>query len=315
MFRRGKKATQEIDEFAYYLETNLSSINRDLNDGSYQHGRYRTFIVTDNKRRVISVASVRDRVVHRLLYEYLVKIYDKTFICDVWSCRKGKGVLDAIKRAQSFLKKFNRSCVWRADITKFFDNVDHAVLLDILNLKIKEIKSLRLLNQVIDSYCLGSGVQRERGGGSKKPHHGIPIGNLTSQIFANIYLNELDRFMVHQLRPQAYLRYGDDFIVVDEHKDKVGTHRLAAMTFLGIKLKLIINPKNDIIIPARIGLKFLGVEIFPKGRRLKKRSWNRANSRLNHRNIGSYWGLVSSYGNSKKIKQFLWKTVDFYDQP
>ena len=154
--------------------------------------------------------------------------------------------------------------------------------------------------------------ERER---VEKPRRGIPIGNLTSQIFANIYLNELDRFVVHQLRPQAYLRYGDDFIVIDERRDKIGEHRFAVMTFLKFNLRMKINPKNDIIIPAKAGLKFLGVEIFPKGRRLRKRNWNRANWRLNHRNIGSYWGLVNSHGNSKKIKQFLWKTVDFYEQP
>jgi len=163
LFRRGKKDTREIDEFSYYLEANLLSLYHDLNDGSYQHAGYRTFIVTDNKRRHIAVASIRDRVAHRLLYEYLVKIYDKTFIYDVWSCRKGKGVLGAIQRAQKFLNKFNKSYAWRADITKFFDNVDQAVLLDILNLKIKETKPSRLLKQVIDSYRFGSEVQeRER---------------------------------------------------------------------------------------------------------------------------------------------------------
>lgn len=168
MFRRGKKATREIDEFSYYLETNLFSLYHDLNAGSYQHGGYRMFIVTDNKRRQIAVASVRDRVVHRLLYEYLVKIYDKTFIYDVWSCRKVKGVLRAIQRAQDFLNKFNKDYAWRADLTKFFDSVDQVVLLDILDLKIKETKPSCLLKQVINSYCSGSKVQRERERESRK---------------------------------------------------------------------------------------------------------------------------------------------------
>ena len=103
-FRKGKRVGDEIHAFQYYLEKNLYELFQDLNNGRYRHGGYRKFVVCDNKRREISVASVRDRVVHRLLYDYLEKIYDKTFIDDAWSCRKGKGLLGAIERAQGFLK-------------------------------------------------------------------------------------------------------------------------------------------------------------------------------------------------------------------
>lgn len=301
MFRRCKKATREIDEFVYDLEKNLFSLWRDLRSGRYQHGGYRKFVVTDNKRREIAVAAVSDRVVHRLLYEYLVKIYDKTFIYDAWSCRKGKGVLGAIERTQSFLRRFRGGIAWRGDITKFFDNVDHDVLRENLNFRVKEEVARRLLRQVIQSYRCGRAT-------------GIPIGNLTSQIFANIYLNELDRFVKHTLKPQAYLRYGDDFVIMDQNKTKVEQHRLAAIKFVSENLKMQINPKNDIVILCERGLKFLGVEIYPKGRRLKKRNWKRAMSRLNYRSLGSYWGLISAHESAENIKYFQWRTIDFYEQ-
>lgn len=106
-FRKGKRATYELDTFQYYLEKNLFELFENLNDGTYRHGGYRMFTVCDNKKREISVASIRDRVVHRLIYDFLEKIYDKTFIFDAWSCRKEKGLLGAIERANGFLKRFS----------------------------------------------------------------------------------------------------------------------------------------------------------------------------------------------------------------
>lgn len=105
VFRKGKHPSQELCDFQYNLERNLFSLHRDLNEGIYRHSGYRTFVVCDNKRREVSVASVRDRVTHRLMYDYLNTLYDKTFVYDAWSCRKGKGLLGAIQRAQHFLKK------------------------------------------------------------------------------------------------------------------------------------------------------------------------------------------------------------------
>ena len=105
-YRKGKKASPALEEFEYHLEENLQNLSEDLAKGTYQHGSYRTFIVAENKRREISVAAIRDRVVHRLLYDYLVPIFDHTFVFDAWSCRKTKGLLGAIERTQDFLKSF-----------------------------------------------------------------------------------------------------------------------------------------------------------------------------------------------------------------
>lgn len=139
---------------------------------------------------------------------------------------------------------------------------------------------------------------------------GMPIGNLTSQIFANIYLNELDRFVKHILKPKAYLRYGDDFILLDMDKNKLENMRVKTINFLANNLKLKINSKHDLIVKAKQGLRFLGVEIWPSGRRLKKRNRRRIKERLNPRNIPSYHGLVAKHEKQKIRKEFDWEIYD-----
>ena len=218
-FRKGKKPSKDIDEFQFYLEENLFQLFRDLNTGRYQHGGYKKFIVCDNKRREISVADVRDRVVHRLIYNFLEKLYDKTFIFDAWSCR---------------------------------------------------------------------------------------IGNLTSQIFANIYLNELDRFVKHTLKVKAYVRYGDDFIVIETDLNKIHNIRFKTIEFLAKELKLQTNSKSDKIVKASHGLKFLGVKLWAPGRDLNKRSKGRIQSRLRPNNVASYSGLVKQHCGTRETKKFHW---------
>lgn len=300
-FRRGKRASSELDVFQYYLEPNLKGLFDDLASRRYRHGGYRLMVVTDNKRRQIAVATIRDRVVHRLCYEYLVKRFDKTFIYDAWSCRKGKGVTAGVERAQHFLAKYPRSIVWRADVTKFFDNVDHAVLRELLARRVPNPKALWLLDEIIRSYATSKPGGRP---------FGIPIGNLTSQIFANIYLNELDRFVSHQIRPLGYLRYGDDFIVVAKSREEAAAHQRRVTQFINRDLRLRLHSRNNIVVPARHGIKFLGVEIFPTGRRLNTRNWDRALERTNLRNHASYYGLVGGHMTAKYQKQYAWRLLE-----
>lgn len=303
-FKIGKRNTMELENFTYLLENNLHSLYSDINNGDYKHGGYKKFVVTDNKRREIRIADIRDRVVHRLLYEYLYKIYNQTFIFDLWSCRKEKGLLGAIERVQKFLSRYPGYFIWRADINKFFDNVDQPTLLSILSLRVTDGKAIHILQEVIESY---STSVRERERESKSiPSKGIPIGNLTSQIFANIYLNELDRLVKHYLRPRAYLRYGDDFVIISENLENLKQIRAKIIEFLKIKLKLRINAKNDIMIKSTWGLKFLGCWIYPNGRKLNKRNWFRVKDRLDYKNISSYSGLVKQHSKDKRIKEFNW---------
>jgi len=153
-FKKGKKSSQKSEIFNYYLEENLRALHFDLENEKYRHGRYRKFIVTDNKRREISVADIRDRVIHRLIYEYLNGIYDHTFIFDAWSCRKNKGLIGAIERAQKFLRQNPNGYIWRSDIKKFFDSIDQQILIKIICRKIKDSKALILLREIIRSYKL-----------------------------------------------------------------------------------------------------------------------------------------------------------------
>ena len=137
----------------------------------------------------------------------------------------------------------------------------------------------------------------------------MPIGNLTSQIFANIYLNELDRFVKHELKVKSYLRYGDDFILIHENLENLIKTRHATIRFLESDLNLKLNPKNDKILKTKHGLKFLGVEIWPWGRRLSRRATDRAINRLRHRNFSSYFGLLIKHKHQKKLKEFIWRLL------
>ena len=208
------------------------------------------------------MADVRDKIVHRLVYDY------------------------------------PNGYIWKCDVKKFFDSIDHEILQKLLVLKIKDKKTSILLNEIIRSFQYGHG--------SKK---GMPIGNLTSQIFANIYMNELDRFVKHQLEPKAYLRYGDDFILVAHNTEKLGFYRTEIIKFLDEVLKLQVNAKNDRITKVSHGLKFLGATIFPSCRMLSGRNFRRIRKNLNIRSISSYSGLVRKNGDEKQKEQFNWMVL------
>lgn len=297
-FKKGKKYNSKMHIFQYNLEKNLKSLYYDLNNGNYKHGEYRKFTVCDNKKREISVCPIRDRIVHRLIYDYLCGIYDKTFIYDAWSCRKRKGLTKALERTQKFLRENPNSYIWRADIKKFFDNVNHGKLEKILRLKIKDEKDIDLLKKIIDSF-----------NSSNKNGISMAIGNLTSQIFSNIYLNELDRFVKHEIKPKAYLRYGDDFIIINRNRRKLSEMKVRIAEFLRKEMRLEINDKNQIIIHAKQGLKFLGTIINPISRRLNKRNRKRILRKLDLRNIASYHGAINENEKSEYNNLFLWETI------
>jgi len=173
--------------------------------------------------------------------------------------------------------------------------VDQGVLLKILSFRVKDSATFNLLKEIITSYTAIPGQKV-----------GMPIGNLASQIFANIYLNELDRFIVHRLKTKNYLRYGDDFIVIEPDMGRLELFKNQIIRFLNNELKLTVNPKSDKIIKVRHGLKLLGIKFWPSGRTLTKRNLLRLEKRLNINNISSYSGLIKQHGNYKQIKRFDW---------
>jgi RNA-directed DNA polymerase len=244
--------------FAAELETNLLRLCVDIHSGRYQHGMYNHRIVNEKKRRDIAVASVRDRVVHRLLYDYLVPLVDSRLDFDVWSCRKGKGLHQGLQRTTYLATKYAHAWVWRADISKFFDNIDQHVLKACLARYVSDAKAQKVLDEVIGSYntLVSQSV-------SQSVSQGIPIGNLTSQIFANIYLHEFDRLVRHTIKPLGYVRYGDDFVLFLPSQQQALAAQQLATDWLHEELKLAVHSKNNVVVTANQGLHFLGHSIYP----------------------------------------------------
>lgn len=207
-FRRGKRESSEILAYQYSLESNIVQLHRELVRKTYRHGTYANFTVEDSKKREIAVAPVKDRLVHRLVYDYLMPNWNRHFIYDAWSCRPHKGQHKAIARTSLRMRQYSKGWLWRADIAKFFDNVDQATLISLIERRTFCPDARWLIREILSSYrkdSLGTGM---------------PIGNLTSQVFANIYLNEFDRYMVHAMKPGAYLRYGDDWVCFDADPER-----------------------------------------------------------------------------------------------
>ena len=281
-FRRAKKPSRAILLFEATLELNLLRLCRDLNNDSYAHGGYDHKIVNEKKRRDIAVAGVADRVVHRLLYDYLVPLVDKRFDYDVWSCREGKGLHQALQRVQKLLVKHPTAWIWRADIRKFFDSVPHDRLLEVIGRTLDCESAKKLLEIVVVSYSMPANTQITSG---------LPIGNLTSQILANLYLNEFDVFVRTNLKPLEYLRYGDDFIMILPRKDIAESARKRAAAKLE-KLGLAINSKQDIIIRSWQGLHFLGHVIGNQNIRVERKTAKAINRNIALRNITTYRSLL-----------------------
>ena len=332
LFRKGKKKTIELEKFQYHLVRELLNLHEDLDSGKYAHGQYQTFMVHDPKRREISVAPIRDRIIHRIIYEHLEANFDQTFSYDIWSCRMGKGLHGAIERVQTLRQKYPNAWIFRADVHKFFDHVHHGTLKKLLRRKILDKKTLQLLDVIIDSHSTSNKTNQPSSVLPSKSYHaavteqnrteqnrteqnrtGIPIGNLTSQIFANIYLNELDRFVQHTLKPLAYVRYGDDFLIFTSSKEECEKVRACSEAFLAEQLFLTLHCKRNLILPPKVSLRFLGVEFFVEGRRLMKNNRKKVVEKLNNINAGSYSGLVMK-NDSGFMKTYLWASVGVIDE-
>ncbi|MDE2144477.1 MAG: group II intron reverse transcriptase domain-containing protein [Patescibacteria group bacterium] len=258
-----------ILEFGYNLEKNLLGLQWELKTRRYKHGGYREFVVTDSKKRTIKAAPFRDRVVHHALCNIIEPILDKGFIYDSYACRKGKGTHAAVIRLESFIKSLRsvnerereretaggvaRIYCLKCDIRKYFDTIDHETLLQILGKKIKDRDILWLMREIVES----------------NPQ-GIPIGNLTSQLFANVYLNELDHFVKRELKERYYIRYMDDFLILGTNKRRLALIKERVRAYLGDRLKLELHPKKAEVFPIDRGIDFLGYVIRGRRRFLRK---------------------------------------------
>ena len=257
--RKGKRFLDYVLVFEQNLEQELLDLQRGLKNNTYVHGGYREMIVNDSKKRLIKVASFRDRVVHHALCNVIEPLIDKKFIFDSYACRKNKGTHKAVKRLSGFLRNKQNVFCLQCDISKYFHNVDHLVLFSLCCNKIVDEDVLLLVAQVIGSsrdysFVDYDGVVRGKG---------IPIGNLTSQLFANLYLNELDQFVKHKLKVRFYLRYMDDFLFLSDNKEFLNFINEQVTCFLETRLFLCLNPKKVDLFPVKKGVSFLGFVVFP----------------------------------------------------
>lgn len=262
--RKGKTKKWYVKEFEVDLENNLLQLKQELETLTYQPMPLKRFIVRDPKTRVIHASNFRDRVVHHALCNIIEPIFDRTFIFDSYANRKGKGTHAALKRFDCFKRKVSQNgrtvknakddnmivgYVLKADIRHYFDSVDHEVLVDIIKRKIADEKVIWLIQKILDNHNF------------KTEGKGMPIGNLTSQFFANVYLNELDYFVKHILKAKYYLRYVDDFVLLHRSREILEDYKAQIAEFLKI-IKLELHPEKSRVVPLHGGIGLLGFRVF-----------------------------------------------------
>jgi len=271
---------------------------------TYKHGGYEAFVINDPKTRSIHKALVRDRLLHHAIHQILYPYFDKKFIYDSYSCRVDKGTHQAINRIRDFGRKASRNntrtaWVLKCDVRKFFASIQHTVLKNILKRYIEDGDVLWLLGEVINSFQMENDMAV-----------GLPLGNLTSQLLINVYMNEFDQFVKHVLKVKYYIRYADDFVILDTDKNRLIDFLSKIKEFLGGKLKLTLHPNKVSIKTLASGVDFLGWVNFPNHRVLrtttKKRMLRRWGRCQTDETYNSYLGLMK-HGNTQKLRERLTK--------
>lgn len=296
-FVKGKRQKRDVQEFSLNLMDNILSLNYELSNHTYTHGGYQAFNICDPKPRNIHKAIVRDRLLHHTIYRMLYPFFDRIFISDSFSCRLNKGTHKAINRFREFSHKVsqnNTKTCWilKCDIRKFFASIDHFILKEILVSYVPNKDILWLLHRVIDSFEIRQGI-------------GLPLGNLTSQLLVNIYLNEFDQFVKHRIKAKYYIRYADDFVILSSDKEQLEKQIIQIKEFLQNKLKLELHPKKVFIKTLASGVDFLGWVNFSYHRILRTTTKRRMMKRIqNHpttETFNSYLGLLR-HGNTRKLR-------------
>lgn len=271
-FRRGKGAREDVQRFEFALEENIFALLHDLRSRSYKHGPYHAFLVHDPKTRRIHRATVRDRVLHHALVLALNPVFEPSFIAHSFACRRGKGTHRGVRSLDAMLRSVSRNgtraChVLKCDISRFYASVRHDTLLHILERTLCDEEMLRLVREVVSSFTAGYSNPGEA-------PRGLPLGNLTSQLFANVYLHELDMVIKHQLRVRHYVRYMDDFAIVSDDPVYLESLLPSVRMFIDRALGLTLHPRKVTIRKFRQGIDWLGYVLLP-GHRGVRRSTRR----------------------------------------
>jgi len=270
--QRGKRFHQDVAEFNLDLEKEILRLRRELIEGTYKPGRYKQFFVREKEIRLISAAPYRDRVVHHAVMNVLEPILSGSFIFDSYANRVGKGSHKAVKRFQKFLR--SSQYVLKCDIKKYFHTIDHEILLYLIGRKIKDEKVLWLVHLIVETsppqekvidYFHGDNlftpIERRKG---------LPIGNLTSQFFANFYLDGFDHYVKEKLQCRRYLRYVDDFVVFGNDKDALWNIHDKIEEFLNKNLRVKLHLKKTRIFLTDEGITFLGYRVCPDRMRVER---------------------------------------------
>lgn len=265
--RKGCGKTDEVMKFSYFIEKELFNLQRELRENTYIPAPYRSFKIYDPKERTISVAPFRDRVVHHAIINVIEPLFEPSFIFHSYATRKNKGTHKAIGQAQKFLK--TNTWFLKMDISKYFDSINHGILRSQIERKINDKQFLSVIYRIIDN------------GGNNGI--GLPIGNLTSQFLANVYLSTFDHHVLEKSNPNAYLRYMDDFVLFDNDKAKLKALKQQIDKYLKENLVLTIKPSSVCINSKASGLTFLGARVYTSLLRIGNTNLKRVKKRLRER--------------------------------
>lgn len=308
--RLGKRYKSDVLRFSLNLEEEICNIQNHLIWGTYKPGDYYLFKVYEPKERDIMALPFKDRVVQHALVNVIEPLFNRSFIYDSYACRVGKGSQCGMLRAQDFIRQAGPGCwILKADVKKFFNNIDHSILKRILVKKIKCRKTLWLCAQYIDKH------------GGKV---GIPIGNLTSQLYANIYLDQLDHYVKDMLGIKWYVRYMDDFMIVCKTKEEACNLKKHLATWLWENLRMEFNSKTQVF-PERQGVNFLGYRIWHNGIKIRHTTVRRLKGKIKRfkrmrakrkASVGDIiptlmsWQGLAKWGNCRTIEKRIFKLLN-----
>jgi RNA-directed DNA polymerase len=298
-FKIGKRDRKDVQEFSLNLMDNIFSLHYDLYNHTYKHGGYQAFKINDPKPRDIHKATVRDRLLHHAIYRKFYPFFKKTFIAESYSCQIDKGTHRAINKFRKYFWKVSRNntktCwVLKCDIKKFFANIDHEILIKILTEYIPDKNIIWLLKNVINSFSTLC-----------KIGEGLPLGNLTSQLFVNIYMSRFDQFVKHKMKAKYYIRYADDFVILSDNKKQLENLVTKISEFLKDELKLELHPDKISIQTFSSGVDFLGTVNFPDYRILRTKTKRRMIKKLSFKHKMLKEGLVSKDSFNQSLQSYL----------
>lgn len=330
--RRNKRNSASALAFEAHLERNLFDLHAELIDGRYQPGRSICFVITRPKPREVWAAQFRDRVVHHLIYNHISPRFHASFVAGSSACIPGRGTLYAAKRLEHGIRSITENWQHRAfylkmDLANFFVAIDKRVLFRQLEVKIHEPFWLDLTRRVLfhdprqnvevhGARELLAKVPPHKSLFNAPPDTGLPIGNLSSQFFANVHLDALDKFCVHQLKARHYVRYVDDFVMLNTDPQQLVEARDAVTAFLPERLGAQVNPTKTILQPVDRGVDFVGQVIKPWRRTTRPRTLESAMQRLDempsdetYASGNSYLGLLRQASHSHTDRARMAKTL------